>query len=172
MSKPAIAVNNVGINLPVTPCGDIGEADFNRILAVNLSSTFTVMKAEIAAMKAGDGGAIVNTGSIGSMVALPGMAAYTASKHGMIGLTKAAAIDHAADRIRVNAVAPGTVMTELLKAGVARTPEGEARARAANPMGRIAEPIEVATGIAFLCSVAASYITGAVLPIDGGYTVP
>ncbi len=167
-----IAVNNFGISLPATRCADIGEADFNRIVSVNLCSVFAAMKAEIAAMKASGGGAIVNTGSIGSAVGLPMMAAYTASKHGLIGLTKVAAIDHAADGIRVNAVAPGTVMTDMLRAGIARTPEGEERARLASPMKRIADPQEIAAGIVFLCSDAASYITGAVLPIDGGYTAP
>lgn len=168
--KLDIAVNNVGISLPAKPCADIEAAEFAQILAVNLQSAFVAMRHEIAAMR-GSGGAIVNTASIGGLVALRGMAAYTASKHGLIGLTKAAALDHAVDRVRVNAVAPGTVMTEMLKAGVAATPQGEARITAAVPMGRIATADEVGGAIAWLCSDEASYMTGAVLTVDGGYTI-
>jgi NAD(P)-dependent dehydrogenase (short-subunit alcohol dehydrogenase family) len=166
-----IAVNNAGVNARHVPMAELPDEEFDRILNINLRSVFIAMKHEIKAMLPHRAGVIVNTASIGSVVALPRMAAYTASKHGLIGLTKAAAADYAKEGIRINAVAPGTVMTKLLRDGAASTPEGEARLKAVTPMGRIGEPEEIAGAIAWLCSDAASYITGATLMIDGGYTV-
>ena len=166
-----IAVNNSGASGGAAPLADIEDAAFDRIMQTNVRGVFVAMKHEIKAMLARGGGAIVNTASIGGLVALPRMAAYSASKHALVALTKVAAADYAKAGIRINAVAPGTVMTTLLRAGAASTAEGEARLKAANPMGRIAEPEEVAGVIAWLCSDAASYVTGVVLPVDGGYTV-
>jgi NAD(P)-dependent dehydrogenase (short-subunit alcohol dehydrogenase family) len=167
-----IAVNNAGASAKPVRLADMSDEAFDRIMQINLRGVFVAMKHEIRAMLTRGGGAIVNTASIGGLVALPQMAAYTASKHALVGITKVAALDYAKDGIRVNVVAPGTVMTQMLRSGAAATPEGEARLKAVTPMGRIAEPEEVAGAIAWLCSDAASYITGVALPIDGGYTVP
>jgi len=167
-----IAVNNAGVSAKAALLADIPDEEFDRLLQINVRSVFVAMKHQIRAMLARGGGAIVNTASIGGLVGLPFMAAYTASKHALVGLTRVAALDYAKAGIRVNAVAPGTVMTRMLRSGAAATPEGEARLRALAPMGRIAEPEEVAGAIAWLCSDAASYVTGVAFPIDGGYTVP
>ncbi|MET0987147.1 MAG: glucose 1-dehydrogenase [Steroidobacteraceae bacterium] len=167
-----IAVNNAGVSAKTTPLADIEDDDFDRILEINLRGVFLALKYEIKAMLAHGGGSIVNTASIGGLVALPRMAAYTASKHGLVGLTKVAAVDYAKDGIRVNAVAPGTVMTQMLRSGIAATPEGEARLKSAVPMGRIARAGEIGGTIAWLCSDDASYVTGTILSVDGGYTVP
>jgi NAD(P)-dependent dehydrogenase (short-subunit alcohol dehydrogenase family) len=165
-----LAVNNGGASAKAALLADIADDEFDRILQINVRAVFVAMKHEIKAMLARGGGAIVNTASIGGLVALPRMAAYAASKHALVAITKVAALDYAKDGIRVNAVAPGTVMTQMLRAGSAATPEGEARLKTATPMGRIAAPEEVAGAIAWLCSDAASYVTGVVFPIDGGYT--
>jgi NAD(P)-dependent dehydrogenase (short-subunit alcohol dehydrogenase family) len=99
------------------------------------------------------------------------MAAYVASKHALAGLTKTAALEYAKRNIRINMIAPGTVMTDMLKAGAAATAEGRAKLEAATPMGRIATPEEIAGSVVWLCSDAASYMTGAIVAADGGYTV-
>ncbi|HLY57658.1 MAG TPA: glucose 1-dehydrogenase [Stellaceae bacterium] len=166
-----IAVNNAGVSPRRTDFAELSEEAFDAAIDVNLRGVFIAMKAEIAAMRATGGGSIVNTGSIASLVGLPQMAAYVASKHALAGLTKSAALDCAKHGIRVNMVAPGTVMTDMLRAGAAATPEGKARLEAATPMGRIASPDEAASAILWLASPAASYVTGTILPVDGGYTV-
>lgn len=169
--KLDIAFNNAGVSPPRAEFAELTDEAFDATMNVNLRSIFLAMKHEIRAMLAGGGGAIVNTGSVGSLVGLPQMAAYVASKHALVGLTKTAALEYAKRNIRVNMVAPGTIMTEMLKAGAAATAEGRARLEAATPMGRIASPEEVAGSVVWLCSPAASYVTGTVLTVDGGYTV-
>jgi NAD(P)-dependent dehydrogenase (short-subunit alcohol dehydrogenase family) len=166
-----IAFNNVGISPRRTEFTALTDEAFDAAVATNLRAVFIAMKHEIKAMLASGGGSIVNTGSVGSLVGLPQMAAYTASKHGLLGLTKAVALEYAKRGIRINLVAPGTIMTDMLKAGAAATSEGRAALEAATPMGRIATPEEVAGGVVWLCSPAASYVTGTTLTIDGGYTV-
>jgi NAD(P)-dependent dehydrogenase (short-subunit alcohol dehydrogenase family) len=166
-----IAFNNAGTSPPRTEFTSLSDADFEATMALNLHAVFIAMKLEIEAMLRTGGGSIVNTGSIASLVGLPRMAAYTASKHGLLGLTKSVALEYAKRGIRINLVAPGTVMTDMLKAGAAATPEGRAALEAATPMGRIATPDEVAGGVVWLCSQAASYVTGTTLTIDGGYSV-
>ena len=165
-----IAVNNAGVSAKAALLAEITDEEFDRVMHTNVRGVFIAMKHEIRAMLACGGGTIVNTASIGGLVALPRMAAYTASKHALVAITKVAALDYAKNGIRVNAVAPGTVMTQMLRSGAAATPEGEARLKAVTPMGRIAEPEEVAGAIAWLCSDAASYVTGIAFPVDGGYT--
>ena len=123
-------------------------------------------------MKSDGGGAIVNTSSAGGTVGFPMMAAYVASKHGVNGLTRAAALDHARDNIRINAIAPGAVMTDMLGAGSAAAPEALARIEAAIPAGRVGTAEEIADCVLWLASDAAAYVNGAIIPVDGGYTVP
>jgi A-factor type gamma-butyrolactone 1'-reductase (1S-forming) len=167
-----IAVNNAAANNVRVALHDISDDMFDAVLATNLRGVFLAMKYEIRAMLAAGGGSIINTASAASLVAFPNMGAYVASKHAVAGITKAAALEYAAQHIRVNAVAPGAVLTEMLLAGSASTPEGRARVEALTPMRRIADPEEVAAAIAWLASDDASYVTGALLPVDGGYTLP
>jgi NAD(P)-dependent dehydrogenase (short-subunit alcohol dehydrogenase family) len=166
-----IAFNNAGVSPPRTEFAQLSDEAFDATLSVNLRAAFIAMKHEINAMLKTGGGAIVNTGSVGSLVGLPQMAAYVASKHALAGLTKTAALEYAKRNIRINMIAPGTVMTDMLKAGAAATAEGRAKLEAATPMGRIATPEEIAGSVVWLCSDAASYMTGAIVAADGGYTV-
>jgi NAD(P)-dependent dehydrogenase (short-subunit alcohol dehydrogenase family) len=161
-----IAVNNAaGGGHPPTPLTDVATADFDSALAINLRGTFLCLKHEIAAMLDSGGGAIVNMTSTAGLEAVGGLAAYVSAKHGIVGLTKVAALEYAARNIRVNAVAPGPILTEQLeRAGEAM----QQRAAQAVPMRRIGRPDEVAAAILWLCSDAASFLTGATIPIDGG----
>jgi NAD(P)-dependent dehydrogenase (short-subunit alcohol dehydrogenase family) len=167
-----IAFNNAGV-----PSG-IGEEfeefaveAWDRLIKVNVSGMFYAMKAEAPALKASGGTAIVNTGSVASFIAAPGMAAYVASKHGVAGLTKAAALDFIRHGIRVNAVCPGFVDTAML-AGALAEPGSRLGIEGQTPIGRIADPEEIADAVLFLASDAASYMVGALLRVDGGLTVP
>jgi len=167
-----IAVNNAAANNVRVALHEIDEALFDHLLATNLRGVFLAMKYEIRAMLESGGGSIINTASIASMVAFPMMCGYVASKHAVAGLTKAAALEYAGRNIRVNAVAPGAVLTEMLLAGSASTPEGKARVEQATPMRRIAAPEEIAAAIVWLASDEASFVTGVTLPVDGGYVLP
>jgi A-factor type gamma-butyrolactone 1'-reductase (1S-forming) len=167
-----IAFNNAAINSTRAKFADLSEDDFDAAIATNLRSVFVAMKHEIQAMLASGGGSIVNTSSAAGLVAFPAMAGYVASKHGVVGLTRTAALDYAAQRLRVNAIAPGAVLTEMLLAGTGATVEGRARIEAVTPMKRIAAPAEVAEAVVWLASERASYVTGAVVPVDGGYVLP
>jgi NAD(P)-dependent dehydrogenase (short-subunit alcohol dehydrogenase family) len=118
------------------------------------------------------GGSIVNTGSVTSTIVVPHMAAYCTSKHALAGLTKAAALDYAAQNIRVNLVAPGPVDTQMLRNGGAATEQGREMIVSSTPMRRISRPEEIAAAVVWVASSAASYLTGAILPVDGGYTLP
>lgn len=164
--KLDLAFNNAaGGGRPPTPLADLPVEDYDSAISITLRGTFLSMKYEIPAMLAGGGGAIVNMSSTAGLEAVGGLAGYVSAKHGVIGLTKVAALDYAAHGIRVNAVAPGPILTErLAQAGE----EMQRRAGLAMPMRRIGRTDEVASAVVWLCSDAASYITGATLPIDGG----
>jgi NAD(P)-dependent dehydrogenase (short-subunit alcohol dehydrogenase family) len=161
-----IAVNNAaGGGHPPTALTDVATADFDSALAVNLRGTFLCLKYEIAAMLDSGGGAIVNMTSTAGLEAVGGLAAYVSTKHGIVGLTKVAALEYAARNIRVNAIAPGPILTEQLE----RAGETMQRSAAqAVPMHRIGRPDEVAATVLWLCSDAASFLTGATIPLDGG----
>jgi NAD(P)-dependent dehydrogenase (short-subunit alcohol dehydrogenase family) len=165
------AVNSAGVgNADSSRAAEIPFAEWRRVLSVNLDGLFLSMAAEIERMDPEAGGSIVNVASVMSAVATAGAAAYVASKHGVMGLTKAAALDYAAAGIRVNAVGPGYVETPML---TGRLAAASASARdeivGRHPMGRIAAPEEIADAVAYLVGDGSSFITGAYLPVDGGY---
>jgi NAD(P)-dependent dehydrogenase (short-subunit alcohol dehydrogenase family) len=161
-----IAVNNAaGGGHPPTPLTDVATADFDSALAINLRGTFLCLKYEITAMLDSGGGAIVNMTSTAGLEAVGGLAAYVSTKHGIVGLTKVAALEYAARNIRVNAIAPGPILTEQLERAGASAQQSAAQAM---PMRRVGRPEEVAAAVIWLCSDAASFITGTTIPIDGG----
>jgi NAD(P)-dependent dehydrogenase (short-subunit alcohol dehydrogenase family) len=160
------AHNNAGIESALAPTADSDEADFDRTIAVNLKGVWLCMRAEIRQMLTNGGGAIVNTSSVGGLSAVPGSGVYAAAKHGVIGLTRTAAVEYAKQNIRVNAICPGltkTGMTDRLSAA-----DPALIAAVMPPMGRMAQPAEIAEAVVFMCSDAASYLTGQALAVDGG----
>ena len=162
-----VAVNNAGVSGPLAPAGEYPLDGWARVIAINLSGVFYCLRYEIPALRAAGGGSIVNMASILGSVGFAGAPAYTAAKHGVVGLTKAAALDHAADGIRVNSVGPAFIRTPML--GV--LDEGRmAGITALHPAGRLGESQEVANLVAFLCSDDASFLTGGYYLADGGYT--
>jgi NAD(P)-dependent dehydrogenase (short-subunit alcohol dehydrogenase family) len=165
------AVNNAGIEGRFGPVHELSEEIFDRIIDVNLKGIWLGLKYQIPHMLAHGGGAIVNTSSSAGITGIANVAVYTASKHGVVGLTKATALELAQSNIRVNAVAPGPVNTGLLHRMIGGHVDASVVA-ATVPMGRISEPEETARAILWLCSDEASYITGHTLVVDGGLTVP
>jgi NAD(P)-dependent dehydrogenase (short-subunit alcohol dehydrogenase family) len=164
--KLDFAHNNAGIGVHKL-LHETTDEDFDRVIAVNLRGTFLGMKHQIRAMLDGGGGAIVNTSSNAGLMAVMLLSAYTASKHGILGLTKNAATEYANDGIRVNAVCPAAIMTPLL---TNETPERQREIVAPQAMRRFGEPEEVAAAVVWLCSDEASFVTGVSLPVDAGST--
>jgi len=165
------AVNAAAIEFETVPIAETDEADFEKMMAVNVRSVFLCMKYEIRAMlEAGNGGSIVNIGSTNSFRPQANQPAYTASKHGVLGLTRSAALDYTKRGIRVNAIAPGAIDTPMLDGAIERW--GLDRDRVAKHMSlfkRFGDPQEIANAALWLCSDASSYTTGHALPVDGGY---
>jgi NAD(P)-dependent dehydrogenase (short-subunit alcohol dehydrogenase family) len=164
------AYNNAGINCDGAPVLETDDSEFDDILDVNLRGTWNCMKAELRQMMAQDSGAIVNCSSIGGMRGSKGRAAYSASKFGVIGLTRAAALDHADKGIRINAVCPGIIGNTpmALKVSKNNDPDIVRRFVAAEPIGRLGEPEEIAAAVVWLCSPAASFMIGQAMVVDGG----
>lgn len=160
-----LAVNNAGIAHQPQDLHELAVEEFDKVIAVDLRGTFLCLKAELPLMLAAGGGAIVNMASNAGVKNAPAMAGYTAAKHGVVGLTKNAALQYARRGIRINAVCPGTVLTEGL-AGY--PPETQAEWGKLVPMGRLGTPHEIAEAVAFLLSDQSSFITGAMLLADGG----
>jgi NAD(P)-dependent dehydrogenase (short-subunit alcohol dehydrogenase family) len=163
------AFNNAGIERHGYATADVEEAAWNEVIAVNLTGVFLAMKYEIPAMLRNGGGAIVNTSSVGGVVGNPGLSAYCASKHGVIGLTKVAALEYITQGIRINAVCPGGTATPMLKNWF-QEPGVEDHVKALHPIGRWADPSEIAKAVLFLCSPDASYMAGHALVVDGAMT--
>jgi len=163
------AFNNAGIEGEQGPTEACTEANWDRVMAVNLKGIWHCMKYEIPAMKKLGHGAIVNCASIAGLVGMAGIPAYVAAKHGVVGLTKTAALELAKSNIRVNAVCPGVIQTPMID----RFAHGEAQIRqqlaAGEPVGRLGKPEEVAAAVLWLCSDAASFVTGQPIAVDGGW---
>ena len=166
------AFNNAGIEpRKPAPTAEYEEEEWNRILDTNLRGMFLCMKHEIPLILKQGGGAIVNTSSGAGIIGIKGSPAYTAAKHGVIGLTKAAALDYAAQNIRVNAVCPGYIDTPMMGRFTGGTPEGRAKVIAEEPVGRMGKPEEIAAAVLWLCSEPAAFVIGHALVMDGGQTV-
>ena len=163
------AFNNAGVLPPTAPLAEMDEAEWDKVIAVDLKGVFLSLKYEIAHMLTAGGGAIVNTASVAGVIADPGMAPYVAAKHGVVGLTRAAAIDYAKHGIRVNALAPGLVETPMTKRWL-EDPAMREAVLAGSQMGRAAQPEEIAGMVLFLASPLASFATGGVYVVDAGQT--
>ena len=165
-----MAFNNAGIQAPPTDAADETADSFDRVNAINLRGVWACMKHELRHMRGQGSGAIVNCSSLGGLVGLPGRAAYHASKHGVIGLTRSAALEYAPRGIRINAICPGTIETpmvsDMINKGELSIPEAVAN----QPIGRLGRADEIAAAVLWLSSPAASLIIGVALPVDGGYT--
>lgn len=162
-----IAVNNAGIEGHVAPVAEQDEAAWARVIAVNLTGVFLSLRHEIPAMLQSGGGAIVNVGSTASLCGVAGMSAYVASKHGLLGLTRSAALEYADQGVRVNAVLPGSFRTPMSER-LFGVDDVESRLQAITPMRRLGSLDEIAEAIVWLCSDAASFVTGTGLSVDGG----
>lgn len=164
-----VAFNNAGVAGSGFALADEQESTFDRMIAINLKGVFNCLRHEISAMPRGNGGAIVNMASIAGLVGNPGLSSYCAAKHGVVGLTRAAALDYVAKGIRINAICPGATRTGLLEAWL-QDPEVEGHVMALHLIGRLAVPEEIAQLVLFLASDAAAFMVGAAVPIDGGVT--
>jgi NAD(P)-dependent dehydrogenase (short-subunit alcohol dehydrogenase family) len=164
-----IAFNNAGIHRINIPLVDVDEATWDKVIDTNLKGVFLCMKHEIPAMLAAGGGAIVNTSSIGGVVAAPGLSPYIASKHGVVGITRAAALDYISKGIRINCVLPGATDTAMLQDWLGDPAVAE-RIKQQHPIGRFAQADEIARAVLFLASNDASFIVGHPLLVDGGVT--
>lgn len=162
------AINNAVCNIGRTPLADIAEEDWERAAAVNITGVFLCMKYEIRAMLARGGGAIVNVGSGNEHSAMPGLSWYLGAKQAAYGMTKCAALDYGADNIRINAIGPGSMWTPALRETAKQIPQHVETLAARSPLGRLADPEEVAEAAVWLCTPRASYVTGHTLVADGG----
>jgi NAD(P)-dependent dehydrogenase (short-subunit alcohol dehydrogenase family) len=163
------AFNNAGIEGETAPTADCAVENWNRTIGVNLTGTFLCMRAEIPKMLAGGGGSIVNNSSVAGLVGFAGIPAYTASKHGVIGLTKTAALEYATLGIRVNAVCPGVIETEMITRFTHGDAEAASQLLQTEPVGRLGTPAEIADAVIWLCSERASFVTGQAIAVDGGF---
>lgn len=164
------AYNNAGVQSPAVEIADASLEEFDRVNAINLRGVWSCMKHEIGQMREQGSGAIVNCSSIGGLIGLPGRALYHASKHGVIGLTKSAALEYAAKGIRINAICPGTIETPMVTEMLAKEPEAMKEILKSQPIGRLGRPEEIAAAVLWLCSPGASFVIGHALVVDGGFT--
>src|SRR5437868_7570752 len=166
------AFNNAGIEpRKPAPTAEYEEEEWNRILDTNLRGVFLCMKHEIPLILKQGGGAIVNTSSGARVIGIKGSPAYTAAKHGVIGLTRAAALDYAAQNLRINAVCPGYIDTPMMGRFTGGTAEGRAKVISEEPIGRMGRARQIANAVVWLCSDAAGFVVGSAMVIDGGQTI-
>ena len=165
------AYNNAGVNSPMTDTADLTPEEYDRILDIDLRGVWLCMKYELMQMRKQGSGAIVNCSSLGGLVGNPGRAAYHAAKHGVLGLTKSAAIEYAPRGIRINAVCPGTIETPMVKHMVETGDLSREAVAKMTPIGRLGSAEEVADVVLWLCSPLASYVIGQSIAVDGGYTI-
>jgi NAD(P)-dependent dehydrogenase (short-subunit alcohol dehydrogenase family) len=163
------AFNNAGIDGKKAPIIDLEENEWDEIIDINLKGTFLLMKYEIKEMLKQGKGAIVNMASVCSFMARPSRCAYNASRHGVVGLTKSAALEYADKGIKINAIAPGSIRTDIFYRSTKGNPEMEKAYAYAHPIKRIGEPEEVAMAVLWLCSDSCSFVIGHTLIIDGGF---
>lgn len=165
------ALNNAGIQTPQRPMAEITYDEFNRTIDVDFKGIWNCMRYEILQMLKQGGGAIVNTSSQGGITAFPGQAAYIACKHAIIGLTRTAAVDYASKGIRINAICPGVIRTDLTEELIKVNPEIENELVRDIPAGRMGRPDEIANAVVWLCSESSSFIDGHALVVDGAFTI-
>src|SRR5213595_362269 len=163
------AFNNAGIEQALTPLPDQTEDTYDQIMDINVKGVWLSLKHEIPAMLQNGGGAIVNNSSVAGLIGFATAPIYAASKHAVAGLTKSVALEYAKQNVRVNAVAPGAIETRMFR-DFATAPEVRQMLESAHPIGRIGRPEEIASTVIWLCSNDASFVTGQIFPIDGGYT--
>jgi NAD(P)-dependent dehydrogenase (short-subunit alcohol dehydrogenase family) len=169
-SRLDMAFNNAGIMLPLADAADEPAESFDRVTAINLRGVWACMKHELRQMRAQGSGAVVNCSSLGGLVGNPGRASYHATKHGVLGLTKSAALEYAPRGVRINAVCPGTIETPMVADMMTSGELTLADAVAGQPIGRLGRGEEIAAAVLWLCSPGASLVVGVALPVDGGYT--
>lgn len=163
------AFNNAGIEEAPTSLVEQTEETFDRIVNINIKGVWLSMKYQIPQMLKNGGGVIVNTSSVGGLIGVPGVPIYVASKHAVLGLTKSAALEYAKQGIRINAVSPGAIETEMFDR-FADDPQMRGQMAAAHPVGRVGKAEEIASAVLWLCSDGASFVTGQTLTVDGGFT--
>ena len=162
------AHNNAGIEGPGAPTAEYSEEGWDQVIAINLTGVWLCLKYEIPEMLKHGGGAIVNTSSAAGLLGFRGGSAYVASKHGVVGLTKTAALEYAKSGVRVNAVCPGAIDTPMMGRITGHKPQRAERMAASEPVGRMGSPEEIAEAVVWLCSDAASFVTGHAMSVDGG----
>ena len=165
-----MAFNNAGIMIPPSDAADEPADNFDRVDTINLRGVWACMKYELRQMRQQGSGVIVNCSSLGGLVGLPGRASYHASKHGVLGLTKSAALEYAPRGVRINTVCPGTIDTPMVADMLAKGELDMAEALGNQPIGRLGTAGEIAAAVLWLCSPGSSFVVGVALPIDGGYT--
>ena len=168
--KLDIAFNNAGIEIEHSKLADGDEATYDKVMDVNVKGVWRCMKYQIPALLKQSTSAIVNTASIAGLGAAPKMSIYSASKHAVIGLTKSAAVEYGRKGLRVNAICPAAIDTEMVRRAIENDPQKEQFINNLHPVGRIGQPEEVAAAVLYLCSDLAAFTTGVALPIDGGAT--
>jgi NAD(P)-dependent dehydrogenase (short-subunit alcohol dehydrogenase family) len=164
------AYNNAGVQSPAVETADATSEEFDRVNTINLRGVWSCMKYELLQMRKQGSGAIVNCSSIGGLIGLPGRAVYHASKHGVIGLTRSAALEYAARGIRINAVCPGTIETPMVTEMLAKEPDAMREILRDQPIGRLGRPEEIATAVLWLCGPGSTFVIGHALVVDGGFT--
>lgn len=165
-----LAFNNAGVQAPPSDAADEEAADFDRVNGINLRGVWAAQKHELRQMRRQGSGAVVNCSSLGGLVGLPQRAAYHASKHGVIGLTRSAAVEYASRGVRINAVCPGTFNTPMVSTMLETQADALGEILRDQPIGRLGEAEEIAAAVLWLCSPGASFVVGVALPVDGGYT--